>query len=331
VLRETVARRTAGTTLTSAASVLFETPTTSRGVLEWSQLPGLRVDSTDPQHAWLAGVGATDPGERLTILTNEAPDQSAEVRLARARAALELGDPEQAREVAAEMLQADPWEWRALWSDGLAAMLQRDWDTAKSSFNAVHQQVPGELAPKLALAVACEKGGLPAVAEGLYTTCAATDAAYVAPSAFGVARVRAARGDAAGAVAALDLVPKSSRGYPESRQLRAEVLLGSARGSAGDLQVLDQAMRSIESASMDPATQGRYTVRILEHALGVVTTAGAGAPQGAMVGSKVAATEPSLREGLERAYRLLARDATDLTERIELVNRANAVRTWSLT
>ncbi|WP_148615675.1 serine/threonine-protein kinase [Nocardioides rubriscoriae] len=332
VLRETVARRTSGTTLTSAASVLFETPTTSRGVLEWSQLPGLRADTTDPQHGWLAGIGATDPAERLAALTHEAPEQSPEVRLARARAALELGDPAQAHEVAAEMLAADPWEWRALWVDGLAAMLQRDWDTAKASFNAVYQQVPGELAPKLALAVACEKGGLPAVAEGLYLTCAATDAAYVAPAAFGVARVRAERGDAVGAVAALDLVPKSSRGYPESRQLRAEVLLGSARGAGGgDLEVLDQAMRSIESASMDPATQGRYTVRILEHALAVVTAAGAQPGPGTTIGSTVEATEAGLRAGIERAYRLLARDASDLTERIELVNRANAARAWSLT
>ncbi|MEO9325016.1 tetratricopeptide repeat protein [Nocardioides sp. C4-1] len=330
VLRETVARRSTGTSLTSAASVLFETPTTSRGVLEWSQLPGLRVDTSDPQYSWLSGVGATDPGERLGILTHEAPEQTAEVRLARARAALELGDPEAAREIAADMLQADPWEWRALWVDGLAAMQQRDWETAKSSFNAVYQQVPGELAPKLALAVACEKGGLPEVAEGLYATCAQTDAAYVAPAAFGVARVRAERGDAPGAVEALDLVPKSSRGYPESRQLRAEVLLGSAQGGT-DLRALDQAMRSIESVTMDPVTHGRYTVRILEQALAVVTGPGsAQATAGATVGS-VTADEPGLRAGIERAYRLLARDATDLPERIELVNRANAVRAWTLT
>ncbi len=50
------------------------------------------------------------------------------------------------------MLGDDPWEWRALWVDGLAAMLEGDWDDAKASFNAVYQQVPGELAPKLALA-----------------------------------------------------------------------------------------------------------------------------------------------------------------------------------
>ncbi|WP_308188353.1 tetratricopeptide repeat protein, partial [Nocardioides sp. R-C-SC26] len=91
------------------------------------------------------------------------------------------------------------------------------------------------------------------------------------PAAFGLARVRAERRDAAGAVEALDLVPRTSRGYPESRQLRAGVLLSQG---TRDLAVLDQAMRSIEPASMDPATHGRYSVRILEQALAIVTTGG---------------------------------------------------------
>ncbi|MBU1800844.1 MAG: serine/threonine protein kinase, partial [Actinobacteria bacterium] len=137
--------------------------------------------------------------------------------------------------------------------------------------------------------------------------------------------IRAERRDAAAAVEALDWVPRTSRGYPESRQLRAEVLLG--QGSS-DLAVLDQAMRSIESASMDPATQGRYTVRILEQGLAIVQ-AGGGTKK-AKIGS-YDADEAGLRTGLERGYRLLARDAQALPERIELVNRANAVRVWSLT
>ena len=122
-----------------------------------------------------------------------------------------------------------------------------------ASFNAVCQQVPGELAPKLALAVACERGGRPEVAEGLYNTCAQTDATYVAPASFGMARVRAMRGDTAGAVSALDQVPSSSRGFVESRQVRADVLLST--GNAKDLVVLDQAMTSIESVSMDPTDE----------------------------------------------------------------------------
>ncbi len=325
VLREVVAKATPGTALTSASSVLFETPSTSASVLTWSQLPELRPDPNDPQQAWLASLGAEDP-ERLLKELEQAPEETAEVLLTRARAALDAQQPAQSRGYAADLLGDDPWEWRALWMDGLATMALEDWPAAMASFNAVCQQVPGELAPKLALAVACERGGRPEVAEGLYDTCAQTDATYVAPASFGMARVRAMRGDTAGAVNALDQVPPSSRGFVESRQVRADVLVST--NVSGDLSVLDQAMSSIESVPMDPATRRRYTVRILQQALDIVR-AGGGATK-LKVGS-FAAAEPSLRAGLEQTYRDLARDAAKLEERIELVNQANAVRSWTLT
>ncbi|HYG93056.1 MAG TPA: tetratricopeptide repeat protein [Nocardioides sp.] len=324
VLREVVARRRAGVAQTAAASVLFEPPATARPIVEWSQLPRLREDTTDPQHGWLSTIGADDPRQRLKDL-DAAPEDSAEVWLARAKAALELNEPGTVKGYAGNLLNEDPWEWRALWMEGLAAVQQEDWNTAKASFNAVYQQVPGELAPKLALAFACERGGLPEVAEGLYQTCAWTDATYVAPSAFGMARVRAGRGDTAGAVGALDLVPTTSRGYPESRQQRAEVLLA---GSGQDVAVLDQAMRTIERAQLDLPTRQRFAVRILSEALPVVQAGRA--PANATIGSH-SATERGIRDGLEAALRSLARDTSDLAERVDLVNRANAVRNWSLT
>ncbi len=324
VLREVVARTRKGTALTSAASVLFESPAIARPITSWSHLPDLREDTTDPQHGWLSTIGTEEPRQRLRDL-DAAPEDSAEVWLARCRAALEIGESAAAKSYAGNLLAADPWEWRALWMEGLAAVQQDDWETAKASFNAVYQQVPGELAPKLALAFACEKGGQPEVAEGLYQTCAATDATYVAPSAFGMARVRADRKDTPGAVAALDLVPNTSRGYTESRQQRAEVLLA---GSAMDLAVLDQALRTIESSSVDGPTRQRYTVRILREALPAV--AKNPARKGLSIGS-VQASETHIRAGLENALRLLARDAHDLDERVDLVNQANAIRNWSLT
>ncbi len=52
----------------------------------------------------------------------------------------------------ADLLAADPWEWRAVWMSGLVALARDDAAAAQSAFNAVYGQVPGELAPKLALA-----------------------------------------------------------------------------------------------------------------------------------------------------------------------------------
>ncbi|MEZ0578755.1 tetratricopeptide repeat protein [Nocardioides sp. MH1] len=324
VLREVVARTHQGTALTSAASVLFEAPEVSRPITEWSELPRLREDTTDSQYGWLSTIGNDDPRQRLKAL-DAAPEDSAEVWLARCKAALALKEVAATNSYAGNLLSADPWEWRALWMQGLAAVQQEDWETAKASFNAVYQQVPGELAPKLALAFACEKGAQPEVAEGLYQTCASTDASYVAAAAFGMARVRAARGDTPGAVAALDLVPTTSRGYTESRQQRAEVLLA---GSGSDLAVLDQAMRTIEGSSVSPSVRQHYTVRILKEALPAVAK---NPPRAGVKIGSVPASEREIRSGIEGALRLLARDTNDLDERVDLVNQANAVRNWSLT
>ncbi len=165
--------------------------------------------------------------QRLAAL-DAPPGVSAEVVLARGYAALEANNRKLADDCVRQLLLKDPWEWRAVWLAGLSALQGRDFATAQSSFNAVYGQVPGELAPKLALALACELGGELDIAENLYRTCASTDASYVTPAAFGLARVRAARNDLAGSLAALELVPSTSRGYPESQRLRARHLVSLA-------------------------------------------------------------------------------------------------------
>jgi serine/threonine-protein kinase PknG len=139
-----------------------------------------------------------------------------------------------------------------------------------------------------------------------------------------MARIRAATGDTDGAVAALDLVPPTSRGYGESRELRAEVLL---RGAGDDLMRLSAAMSSVEGASLEPYQRARLTTKILGKALEVVTRKGPGTVR---IGS-FEAKEPSLRDGLEASYRVLAREAQDRDTQVLMVGRANAVRNWTLT
>ncbi|GAA3556734.1 serine/threonine-protein kinase [Microlunatus spumicola] len=326
VLREVVAAHTPGTALTSAASVLFEAPAITGGLLEAQDLPSLRVDTTDPQHAWLSNVSTEDPAERLTFLQT-APATSPEVLLASARAALELHRPDLVAQVVDQMLRADPWEWRAVWMSGLAALESGDLAAAQAAFNAVYGQVPGELAPKLALALACERGGQPDVAEGLYTTCASTDANYVAAGAFGLARLRSARGDVTGSVAALDLVPSTSRAFSDARRLRAVALAGPG----ADLPQLAQALGSLEGVRLDPHERALLTAGILERALARAEAPGrpGPAPQGLTVGRHAAQPE-ALRDGLEATYRELARSEDDEARSHAWVDRANAVRRWSL-
>jgi len=322
VLREVVAQRTPGTALTSAASVLFEAPAITSEALEWDQLPALRVDTSDPQYAWLSNISVDDPEKRLDQL-RDAPVSSAEVRLAQAHAALELRRRDLVEQIVNEMLGEDPWEWRAVWVAGLAALDAGDFASAQSSFNAVYGQVPGELAPKLALALACERGGEGAIAEGLYQTCASTDANYVAAAAFGMARIRAARGDVPAAVQALDLVPSTSRSYPEARRLRARQLYESGDG----LPALAQAMDSISGVRLDPREQSELTAQILERAIAEVDKNGS--KSHVKIGPYSADNE-TLRDGLEATYRQLAGIETDQQRRYALVDKANAVRRWTI-
>src|SRR4051795_11471710 len=287
VLREIVATRTSdgGRARHSAPSVLFEAPIVEGDTLEWKHLPALKVDSGDPMAAWLSALSVTEPGDRLNALYG-APEETVEVRLEMARTAIAAGRPEVADGVLTKVLQDDPWEWRAVWVSGLSSLAGDDQASARASFNAVYGQVPGELAAKLALAFACERSGEDDVAEALYTVCARTDANYTAPAAFGLARIRRARGDLDGALGALDLVPATSRGYVEARRQRATPLAGPAAsrgyvearrqratllaGSGRGLPALSDALGSIDSVTIDPLDRARLRTEGLGAALTVV-------------------------------------------------------------
>jgi len=223
----------------------------------------------------------------------------------------------------ADMLTADPWEWRAVWMSGLAALARSDFSTAQSAFNAVYGQVPGELAPKLALALSCEESNELDVAESLYTTCARSDANYIAPSAFGLARIRSGRADLDGAISALDLVPSTSRAYTEARRERAGQLAASGRG----LPAMSEAMRSVESLTIDARDRATLLVGVLNVALDEVLAKGA---QPDIVIAGVPAAEPSLRLGLEYGYRELAGYCDIREDKVALVDQANSIRNWTM-
>ena len=318
VLREVVSARAGGTAATSVSSPVFEAPTVSGNQFDWQQLPQLRSDPTDPQAGWLGSLDLTDPVERLGDLLRP-PAVTTGVLLARCLAALETGNQRVLESTVHSLLTEDPWEWRAVWMAGLGALLRGDNSTALSSFNAVYGQLPGELAPKLALAVACELAGQQDVAENLYRICAATDANYVAPAGFGIARIRASRGDLTGSLGALELIPQTSRGYLESQKLTTEHLIALGKDTAH----LGEALKVLQHARLDERSQLGYESAIYERAL---TLAGSGAVK---LGS-VSLTEGNLRDRLEAGYRRLAQLSADPIERAELVDKANAIRVWSL-
>jgi len=320
VLREVVASGRPGVASASVSSPLFEAPTVASPTYHLGSVPRLRADATDPQADFLDRIAAEPAAARLTALSSP-PATSTGVTLARGLAALEVGQPRVVDECVTRLLNDDPWEWRAVWLAGLGALAREDFPAAQTAFNAVYGQLPGELAPKLALAIACELGGELDLAEALYRTCVATDAAYVTPAAFGLARVRAARDDVSGSLAALALVPSTSRGYPESQRMRARQLTTIAADPAG----IEAAFAALGEARLDEATATACRTVLYRRAAELLG-------RGARVTESGQVLSPELvSERLADCYRHLGRLADDPALRAGYVDLANDLRPWSLT
>jgi serine/threonine-protein kinase PknG len=303
----------------SAASALFEAPHRLGAEIDWRELPVARRDRADPGLGFLQTLPDDDLPRRLRLL-RQAPSGSAEIDLDLARTALVLGDHDLVERQAAALHSDDPWDWRPLWISGMARLDRGDAQGSRAAFDRVYRELPGELAPKLALAFACERCGDEEVADALYAVCVRTDAGYVSAGAFGMARLRAGRDDVAGAISALGLVPPTSAGYPLARQNVAWLLL--RLGTSTDLTHAEDVAAA---AGFNPIAAAELRITLLEKALRMHS-------DGARVvlGGREA-SETDLRLDLEATLRGLARLTDDQRRRISLVDQANRVRPWTRT
>jgi serine/threonine-protein kinase PknG len=328
VLREVVSDQEGRTV--PAASSLFTGPV--RGDNErpdWRVLPRPLVDRDDPAAGYLATITSSDPQQMIADL-RAAPDRTTEIVLRLAAELIEVGDWDSAQQALAEVEAVDRWEWRVAWYRGVMNLARERFGDARTSFTSVYRALPGELAPKLALGIACEAaGGAISEAAGWYEIVSRTDPAFTV-AAFGLARCRLAAGERAGALAAYDRVPDSSIAYVEAQTARIRCLAetnGAGAATADDLLV---AGSILETLPVRGEQRARLAAEVLESALALVQRGGAfddGRPS--LLGYRFA--ERDLRFGAERFYRELARWAPSSAERIELVDHANEVRprTWT--
>ncbi|MFD0075742.1 tetratricopeptide repeat protein [Streptomyces sp. NPDC127166] len=295
-------------------------------------LPVPRVDTSDPNAGFLAGLAAAAPGELLGALQG-APAPSAELRLRTLRAQLELGDLPAAARTLAGLEERDPDDWRIVWYRGVASLVTGDHEHAALAFDAVYDAFPGEPAPKLALGICAEVLGQLDNAAEYYRLVWATDPGFVS-AAFGLARVRLAAGDRGGAVQALESVPEASIHYTAARiaAVRARLRRRPAHEPLGaDLTAAAAQVSALQGFGLDAVRRERLSTEVLGTALDWVLSGSPGAAPGGgalLLGSEL--DERGLRFGLERSYRVLARLAQRGEERIELVERANRFRprTW---
>lgn len=305
----------------------YRTPVTPSEVI--AALPVPVVDPADPGAAVLATTSGTPPAQLEYALrlarrgAQQANRFSVEVALRLIRAALEVSRPQDARNQLEKLMPDLSGDWRIPWYRAQCALLETDYAAAYSDFDDVLTVLPGELAPKMALAATAELSGDVDAATRYYETTWRTDDTYIS-AAFGLARQRAQARDRTGAVAALDRVPAASAYYVQAGTSAVEILLDGDSPADIDVRTLiDAGARAaalpIESASARAALR----LRVLHSALQWVH-AGNAAPTAPLW--DIDFTEHHLRRGIEQCYRTLARDAEDLWERIDLVERANDVR-----
>ncbi|MCX4772558.1 serine/threonine-protein kinase [Streptomyces sp. NBC_01285] len=306
-------------------------------------LPVPRVDASDPNAGFLAGVMASAPAELIAALQT-VPAASLETRLRELRAFLEMNDLGAAQETLTTLELKHPDDWRVVWYRGITSLVTGDNENAALSFDAVYDAFPGEPAPKLALGICAEVLGQLDNAAEYYRLVWATDPSFVS-AAFGLARVQIAAGDRGGAVRSLESVPEASIHYTAARVAAVRARL---RGRATDdplivdLMAASAQVSGLAGLGLDAVRREQLSTEVLGTALDWVLSGspearppapqspvhgGAQGPR-TLLGSEL--DERGLRFGLERAYRMLARLAEPGDERIELVERANRFRprTW---
>ncbi|MFD3743393.1 tetratricopeptide repeat protein [Nocardia sp. NPDC058633] len=305
-------------------------------------LPAPLVDPGDSGAALLATTDAATPAELEQALTVglravvTGSNESVEIPLRLVRAELEAGEASAALDRLAALDAELDFDWRPVWYRAQAALLSGEYAAAAADFESVYAALPGEPAPKLALAAALELG---ADAHGespdtgslelrralaLYDMVWRTDHTYLS-AAFGAARLHRTAGDRAGAVAVLDQVERTSSMFTEARVAAVETLLRHRDPADVDEALLRLTGERVDQLRLDSRKRtAQVRMFVLEAALNWIRAGQRPSTPGKLL--DVEFTEQGVRTGLERCLRTLAREADDMWTRFVLVDQANTVR-----
>jgi serine/threonine-protein kinase PknG len=278
-------------------------------------LPIPLADPADPAARLLSGLAASGPAQVFAALSN-ATVRSIEVELRLIRAKIELGRTEAALNHLARISQDD---WRVGWYRGLANLAAGGFGHARDFFDATFSLLPGEPAPKLALAFCAQARRELEQAGRYFELVWNTDHSFIS-AAFGLAAVRGAQQDHARSVEVLESIPDTSIHYVDAQQAAITARLRAVRLTFAELSTAAERMLAL---GLDGEPGLRLTADVLETALewlGRWQTR----PADRLVG--VDFTESGLRLELERTYRSLAQLTPHRAQRIELIDRANTTR-----
>lgn len=315
-----------GTSNRFSADTMVERDQSKQQVVDIYSLPRLRMDTQDPAAVVILngmGVAGTNDLKRQEGVIRRTLEQypdSQEARLALAKNLIEQGQYGVAEAMLKEVEAQDGFDWRVIWYRGMSFMAQGQYDSAQSAFETCFDEVPGELAPRLAIAIVSDLKKDADDAVHYYQAVSRVDSGYTT-AIFAQARLLAAQGKIDEAVAALSLVPQTSSLYFDAQKTLAKVLIDN-NGQPSGADQLNRAAQTIEALVLTGAEKVHMAKELFTAALAFVLTGKSGSLK--LLNEEV--KERDVRARLEAAYRDLARLAHDEAERIRLVDLANQVR-----
>jgi serine/threonine-protein kinase PknG len=285
-------------------------------------LPAPLFPATDKAAAYLTSIAGAEASALPGLLTN-APVQTPEVELRLARAYLVLGNVAAARPLLDDLDVKLAGDWRINWHLGLASLTEWNLEEARQVFDDLYGLLPGEIAPRLALAFTAELQSDHPTAARHYEAIWRTDHSYVS-AAFGLARTFAAREDRDSAVAVLDTVPAGSSHHFTAQVTTIGMLVRGRLPGRMTAEALLEAGRRLEALHLAEDRRENLAIEVLDAAL--TWLYGHQGPSGGGILLGLPLTATGVRTGLERSYRRLARLAGSQEKRIAYVDHANRVR-----
>lgn len=289
-------------------------------------LPMPALDTSDSGLQAVTSAALPDPVKRvgaLRVAISQYP-KSREIRLHLAGALAETGAFDEAAVVLKSLGEEDAWDWRVQWYTGKMKLLAGDAQAARHQFDQVYFDLPGEVAPKLAVGLAAELAGEYDLAIKMYNLVSLTDSNYVS-AAFGLARCLSRKGERKNAFEALDRVPQGSGLYGRARVEAVRTLIQTdfSMPAPADVVAAGNVATGLPITGIDRHLLQR---EILQTGLALACS---GHLEPGLQVFDCPFEEQRLRLGLEKAFRSMAQMLTG-EEKIRLVDEANAVRPRTL-
>ncbi len=298
-------------------------------------IPRLKVDRQDAAASVILAAGAVgDPARRLALFERALVQHptSVELQLRRIDELVSLGRFEDAEAGLAVVQKTQPQDWRLPWYRGRVLLAQGRTQETLHAFETILGEMPGELAPRQAVARAYEAHGDLDAAIKYYDAVSKADASFTS-AAFGLARCLERKGDRAGAADAYRRVPSTSSRHVQAQMALAKLLLAGGnvalQRTPATLAELAGASDAVEAVAgqLDGLPVHQLRAELLWTAAAFVE-GGGDAKDTRILGR--AMKPAALRRAAEEELRACARLAGSDAERLRWVDEANRVRpvTW---